>query len=169
MIVSVIAAISKNGIIGRNGVIPWRSKEDMTFFKEKTIGHPIIMGRKTWDSLNAKPLKGRFNIVVTRNQELIGKRDEESEDGPLFVDSISTGIDVISDLTTECFIIGGEQIYREALDMGLVDRMYLNIMNQEVVGDAYFPYFERDQWLVDQSQVKYNDFTAFTYIKNEEQ
>jgi dihydrofolate reductase len=170
MIISIIAAMSSNNVIGRDGKIPWNSKEEMKFFKEKTMGKPIIMGRKTWDSLPKKPLPGRFNVVVTRNPDLIGLRgDENGADGPIFVDSVQMAVDCVDHLGLECFIIGGEQLYKDALDMGIVDRMYLNVMNFSVVGDTYFPYYDRKNWIVDSPESKVTEFKSYTLIrKNKE-
>ena len=165
MIISIIAAMSSNRIIGREGKIPWNCKEEMKFFKEKTMGKPIIMGRKTWESLPKKPLPGRFNIVVTRNPQLIGLRDESNTDGPIFVDSIAVAVDIIADVAPECFIIGGEQIYKDALDAGIVDRMYLNIMNFPVVGDATFPYYDAEDWATEAQEQKSQDFKSYTLIR----
>jgi dihydrofolate reductase len=157
--------MSSNKIIGREGRIPWNCKDEMKFFKEKTMGKPIIMGRRTWDSLPKKPLPGRFNIVVTRNPDLIGMRDETNEDGPIFVDNIGIAVDIISEMSPECFIIGGEQIYKDALDAGIVDRMYLNIMNFSIVGDASFPYYDPDDWAVETPEQKSTEFKSYILIR----
>jgi dihydrofolate reductase len=165
MIISIIAAMASNQIIGREGKIPWNCKDEMKFFKEKTMGKPIIMGRKTWETLPKKPLPGRFNIVVTRNPELIGMRDEANPDGPIFVDSIGVAVDIVTDIAPECFIIGGEQIYKDALDSGIVDRMYLNIMNFPVVGDARFPYYNAEDWAIETPEQKSSEFKSYTLIR----
>lgn len=170
MLVSLIAAMSSNKIIGRDGKIPWNCKDEMKFFKEKTLGKPIIMGRKTWDTLPKKPLPGRFNIVVTKNQELIGLRDENNPDGPIFVDNLTNAIDISTEFANECMIIGGEQIYKEAIDMDVLDRMYINVMHISVVGDASFPYYDPNDWLIQQQEEKSKEFMSYIFIrKNREE
>lgn len=166
MIVSIIAAISKNGVIGSNNKIPWKSKEDMAFFKAMTMDCPVIMGRKTWDSLNKKPLVGRFNIVVTSNKELHGMI-ADNPDGPLFIDSVPHALQLMENNKIErTWIIGGQKVYEDSLSLGLVDEMYLNVMKLDnVQGDAYFPFIEKSHWQVEPNDKKYNDFDSFLYTK----
>jgi dihydrofolate reductase len=165
MIISIIAAMSQNKIIGNQGAMPWKSKEEMEYFKQKTIGHPIIMGRKTWDSLRNRPLKDRFNIVITRDKELRGMASEQKE-GPVFVSSLKDAIDAIDDTQVyETFIIGGSQIYEAALQQDLIDRMYINVMNFSCVGDTTFPYFEINQWDKQQNQGQWKEFISYTLTK----
>jgi dihydrofolate reductase len=167
MITSIIAAISSNGIIGNKGLIPWNSKEDMKFFKEKTLNHPVIMGRKTYDSLRFKPLPKRSNFVVTRNESLYALQPENDFEGPYYVDSLATAIDMIEGHTNECFIIGGCEIYKEALDNDLVDRMYLNYMNGFHEGDTYFPFFDKNLWLEEKSPIQYIDFKSSVFVRKQ--
>ena len=164
--ISLIAAMSQNRVIGNQGLIPWKSKQDMDYFKQKTIGHPVIMGRKTWESLRSRPLKDRFNIVITRDTDLQGLASD-NKDGPVFVGSLEEAIDAIDDTQVlEAFIIGGTQIYEEALRRGLVDRMYLNVMNFNVVGDTIFPYFEAKEWITQENKGTWNEFISYTLIPN---
>ena len=167
MIISLIVAMSFNGVIGDKGRIPWVCKEDMAFFKEKTTGHPVIMGRKTYESLPLKvrPLPGRFNVVLSRNQELYGMY-EGNPDGPLVVASLQEAVDYVDEMSTEIFIIGGEQVYKEALDMDIVDRIYMNVLNNRVEGDTVFPYFDLNNWIKTESDIKYQDFKSYTLIRN---
>ncbi len=163
MIISLIAGVSFNGVIGNEGRIPWVSKEDMKFFKEKTTNHPVIMGRKTFDSLpeQFRPLKNRFNVIITRNKELYGLQGE-GPDGPLYVGSLTEAIDYVDEMSNEIFIIGGAQIYKEALDIDVVDRMYLNVMNINAEGDSSFPYYDKEMWNTVMSEQVYKDFKSYT-------
>ena len=139
----------------------------MNYFKQKTIGHPVIMGRKTYDSLRFKPLPNRFNIVLTKDEKLNGVITE-GDDGPLYMNHIVDALDYIDGTTNEVFIIGGEQIYQEALNLDLVDRMYINVMNAEYEGDARFPYYDSKFWKTQESEEKYNDFKSYVIIKKKD-
>ncbi|MEE2566961.1 dihydrofolate reductase [Hyphobacterium marinum] len=140
--IALVAARGKNGVIGREGDLPWRLKSDLAWFKQITFGKPVIMGRKTWDSLPNKPLPGRANIVVTRQQGFVA-------DGALVCHSLEdaiqtarqrakeTGIDEVS-------VIGGAQIYAEALP--LADRLYLTEVDAAPDGEAVFPDIDEAAW-----------------------
>jgi len=138
---SLIVALSQNHVIGRNNNLPWYLPNDLKYFKQVTMGLPIVMGRKTFESIG-KPLPGRTNIVVTRNTDwrAEGVRAVHSlEDAFTLAESIAE-----IDGREELMIIGGDQIYQAALP--LVDRMYLTEVHAEIQGDAYFPKFDRDAW-----------------------
>lgn len=169
MIISLIAALSPEGIIGNKNRIPWKSKEDLQFFRETTMGKPIIMGRTTWDSLNGKPLKGRFNIVLTKNKDKIGTLGDTDE-GPLFMGGLTEAFTMLSNQDAEeVFIIGGAQVYDEALRMDYVDQMYINRMKiVDVKGDAWFPFIEESLWIKEESETKFNDFNAYLYTRKRE-
>jgi dihydrofolate reductase len=128
MIISIIAAMTENHVIGRGGTIPWDIPADRRRFRELTIGHPIIMGRKTFESIG-KPLPGRKNIILSRQPDY---RREGCCVVHSFADALSasTGAD-------EVFICGGEELYRQALK--LADRIYLTVVHMESFGDSYFP------------------------------
>ncbi len=134
---ALIAAISDNGVIGNNRSLPWaKISADMKWFRERTGGHSVIMGRKTWESLpkEFRPLHGRQNIVVsTQSLKLPGD--------VLVVSSLENALEVARDRP---FIIGGESIYRQALP--LVDEMYLTRVHQDVEGDVRFPDWNQDEW-----------------------
>ena len=141
MRISLIVALSQNHVIGRNNNLPWYLPNDLKYFKQVTMGLPIIMGRKTFESIG-KPLPGRTNIVITRNAQW-------NADGVRVVASIEEGIklaEAISEIDgrDELMVIGGDQIYRLALP--LVDRLYLTEVHAHVEGDAYFPEFDRSRW-----------------------
>ncbi len=137
--VSIIVAIAQNGTIGDKNSLLWHIKEDMRFFRTTTSGHPVIMGRKTFESLGSKPLPKRTNIVITR-------ADREFE-GALTAHSLEEAIRMAGD-DAEIFIMGGAQIYREAL--AVVDRMYITHVERDYEGDTAFPEIDYSQWrLVD--------------------
>jgi dihydrofolate reductase len=130
--VSVIAALAKNRVIGIENRLPWRLPEDLAHFKALTLNHPILMGRKTFESLG-RPLPGRTNIVVTRNP---GYRPE----GCRVADSIPAALTLCAD-ADEIFFIGGAELYAQAIP--LADRLYLTEVDIEPTGDAWFPEYDR--------------------------
>lgn len=142
MIVSAIAAVAENGTIGLDGDLPWHLPDDLKYFQRITKGHHVITGRKNYESIPAKyrPLKGRTNVVVTRNAAY-------EAPGALVVPSLNTGLE-IAHLANEreVFIIGGGQIYHEALTMRVIDRLYLTIVHADVEGDTHFPKLDADEW-----------------------
>jgi len=132
----LIAAIASNRVIGAAGKLPWHLPEDLKHFKALTSGHPVIMGRRTWESLG-KALPGRENIVVTRN------RDYEAP-GASIASSLAAALALCADAPT-AFIIGGSQLYAEAL--GCADALELTEIQCAFDGDARFPDFDRSDWL----------------------
>lgn len=147
MILSQIAACAANRVIGTQGDLPWDLPEDMAFFREKTKGHIMIMGRKTFDSFQGKPLPKRVHIVVTRNQKDLEFKPQESS--PVFrVESIEQAIDKAQSLLPqwpeEVFIIGGGEIYQQTLL--LADKIYLTCIEREFPGDTYFPEIPQDRF-----------------------
>ena len=133
--VSIIVAIAQNGTIGDKNSLLWHIKEDMRFFRTTTSGHPVIMGRKTFESLGSKPLPKRTNIVITR-------ADREFE-GALTAHSLEEAIRMAGE-DEEIFVMGGAQIYREALSV--VDRMYITVVERDYEGDNSFPEIDFSQW-----------------------
>ena len=131
MIISLVAAMAKNRVIGKEGKMPWYLPEDLKFFKELTSGNTIIMGRKTFDSIG-KALPNRRNIVITRNKELKIPNVELAH-------SLTEALELVSS-ENEVFVIGGAQIYQEALSFA--DKLYLTHIEIEVAGDAFFPDFD---------------------------
>ncbi len=133
--VYLVAAVAANGVIGAAGKLPWRIPEDLRHFKSLTLGHPVIMGRKTWASLG-RPLPGRENIVVTRTAgfEAPGAHVATSLDAAL---ALCAGEPV-------AFVIGGGEIYAAALP--LADGMVLTEIGRDFPGDAHFPEFDRSRW-----------------------
>lgn len=125
-----------NRTIGVNNTLPWRCPEDLKHFKTLTMGHHMIMGRKTFDSIG-KPLPGRTTVVVTRNQEL-------KIEGCIMAHSLPDAIAACAG-DDEIFIVGGAELYAQALP--LADTLYLTEIQQDVSGDAHFPAFEQKEWL----------------------
>ena len=130
--ISAIAAIGKNRELGFRGKLPWHVPEDLKHFKETTLGRPVIMGRKTFESLGIKkPLPGRLNIVITRNPDY-------AAEGALVVSSIEDAIaEARKHDQEEIFIIGGAEIFK--LAMHLIDRLYLTVIGGEFEADTFFP------------------------------
>lgn len=132
---SIIAAMAKNRVIGIANTLPWRLPEDLKHFKALTLGHHILMGRKTWESLPGK-LPGRTSVVITRSRELRAP-------GCIVVNSIEGAIAACSG-DDEIFFIGGAELYRQALDVA--DRIYLTEIKADFAGDAWFPEFDTNLW-----------------------
>ncbi|MBU1424035.1 MAG: dihydrofolate reductase [Gammaproteobacteria bacterium] len=132
---SIIVAMARNRTIGVNNTLPWRCPEDLKHFKTLTMGHHMIMGRKTFDSIG-KPLPGRTTVVVTRNAEL-------KIEGCTIAHSLQEAIDVCAG-DPEIFIVGGADLYRQAVS--LVDTLYITEIQQDVEGDAHFPEFDASVW-----------------------
>ncbi len=130
---NIIAAIGRNLVLGNKNQLIWRISDDLKRFKELTSNHPVIMGRKTFESIG-KPLPNRTNIVITRNSNF-------KPAGVQVTDSVSEAIGIASMVDTEIFIIGGAEIYKETI--GMADRLYLTVINEEKDGDAFFPTYEQ--------------------------
>lgn len=155
---AIIVALDDNKVIGNKGDIPWHLPGDLKLFKERTMGHPIIMGRKTWESLPKKPLPGRFNIVITRQKM-------EHED-VLFVDSMAKAIFEANKHSPklEPYIIGGSEIYYLAFASGAVDRVVITKVPGEHEGDTYFPAIDRS-WKCNWTE-EHEGFTVLEYTRN---
>lgn len=140
MIISLIAAVAQNGVIGRNNDLPWKLPDDMKFFMQTTKGHYVIMGRRNYDSLHEKykPLPDRTNIVVTRQLHF-------QAPGCVVVNKVEDGIAIAREAgEKELFVIGGAEIYK--LTLPYADRLYLTEIHASIEGDTYFPEFDRTQW-----------------------
>jgi len=133
--ISIIVACSKNRIIGNKGKIPWHIPDDLKRFKQITTGHPVIMGRKTFESILdflGKPLPDRTNIIVTRNG------DYTVPEGCIVCTSLDEAVSKANEIDNEeSFVIGGGEIYKEALPK--TDKIYLTLIDKEFDGDTYFP------------------------------
>lgn len=153
--ISIIAAISKNHVIGKQGGLPWHLPDDLKWFKRKTSGHPIIMGRKTYESVG-KPLPNRLNIIITR-------QDNYKVEGATVVNDLATAIEHArkNDASGEIFIVGGGEIYNMA--MHIADRMYITIVHTTVEGDAYFPRYDESDFDIVES-VRVEEPIAHTFM-----
>ncbi len=154
----IIAAVAKNGVIGRsNGEMPWHSKEEFAHFKQTTFGFPVIMGRKTFDTLG-KPLKGRLNIVITRSKDVNYDFDEVK-----IFNTLKTAYDYCERAGTEkIFVIGGGEIYKQA--MKDADEMIISIMDFDAEGDVFFPEIDKDDWNII-GRDKRGGFEILTYVR----
>lgn len=140
MKITLVVAIAENGVIGRDGGLPWRLSTDMKRFKERTMGKPIVMGRKTWESFPKRPLPGRRNIVITRDA---GYEAEGADVAGSLEDALALAGDDGGD---DVCIIGGSGIYMQALP--LADRLDVTHVHAAVDGDTYFPPIDPDEWAV---------------------
>ncbi len=150
--ISLIAAMTTNHVIGIRNSLPWQLPADLQHFKKLTLGHPIIMGRKTFESIG-RPLPDRTNIIISRN----------SYDAPAacqVAHSIESALTMCSN-RDEIFFIGGEQLYRQALP--LADRLYLTEIEAQIEGDAWFPEFDNAEWQETQREPHYDDISGFRY------
>jgi dihydrofolate reductase len=158
---TLIAAVAKNGVIGIDNRLPWRLPADLKHFKALTLGHTVIMGRKTWESLpaNFRPLPGRRNIVVTRNA------DYQAEDATV-VTSLPAAIAAAEN--SEAFVIGGAELYAAALP--LANRLQLTEIDASVEGDTFFPAIDPNQWQETTRETHHDDagfdYAFVTYQRN---
>lgn len=137
MKVSIVAAIGKNRELGKDGKIPWHISEDFKRLRTLTSGHSIIMGRKTWESLPAKPLPNRTNIVITRNPEFSLARSHLAKLAGSLEEALRQAQGKPGN--EEVFIIGGGQIYEQAIEKGLVNKLYLTLVDGNFEADTFFP------------------------------
>lgn len=138
MLVSIIVAASENNVIGRHNQLPWHLPADLKYFKQTTIGKPIIMGRKTYESVG-RPLPGRPNIVVTHQPDY-------APEGIIVRSSLESALDAARTFdTAEIFITGGSEIFKQALP-SLVQRVYLTRVHATMEGDAFFPQLDSREW-----------------------
>ena len=135
MKISLIAAFAEEGVIGKDGKIPWTLKEDLKHFRKKTEGCSVVMGRKTYESIG-RPLPNRLNIVMTKNPKML--------EGVKEVSSRKEALEIASTYSNEVFIIGGEKIYEEFLPM--TTKMYLTKIDIKTKGDAFFPKWNVNDW-----------------------
>lgn len=163
MILTHITAMSENRVIGTQNKLPWSIPEDLKFFREKTKGHIMIMGRKTFDSIGAKPLPQRFHIVITR-QDL-----QSTHPLVKYVKTLDEAIEFAKTLTPqwgdEVFIAGGGEIYKQSMDR--TDKIYLTVIYQNFEGDTYYPEVPAERFkLVEKSdRTDPVPFSFLTYLK----
>jgi dihydrofolate reductase len=132
---SLIAAVARDGVIGRDNAIPWQLPEDARHFRTVTMGHPVVMGRRTWDSLpdRFRPLPGRRNVVVTRNPDWLG-------DGAERAGSLEEALALLVE-EPQVYVVGGAELYAQALP--LANELVVTEIDAEVEGDVYFPTWDR--------------------------
>jgi dihydrofolate reductase len=151
----LVAAVAANGIIGANGGLPWHLPGELAHFKKLTLGHPIIMGRRTWESLGERPLPGRENIVVT------GRADYRAE-GAAIARSLDAAVALCMGEPL-AFVIGGTRLFEEALP--IARGMVLTEIQRDYEGDARFPPYDRSQWRETQREAHAApDGTRFDYV-----
>jgi dihydrofolate reductase len=150
----LIAAVAKNGVIGRGGQLPWHLPDDLKRFKQLTLGHPILMGRRTFESIG-RPLPGRRNIVISQSLKT-------APAGAELANSLEAALQLIGSHEGPSFIIGGAVLYRAALPY--VQTLHLTEVDAEVAGDAYLPAFDKSQWqLVEQLPHPNDDRHALSF------
>lgn len=157
MKVVLIAALTDKNIIASKGKIPWHSAEELQHFKITTTGFPIIMGRKTWDSIG-KPLENRLNIIITNNKSFITSYDETKifnsiEDAFLFCND--NGYDKV-------FVIGGSEIFQQTIN--LADELIISEIKNKYEGDLHFPEIDQNKWQ-ELSQIEFTEFIVHYYIR----
>lgn len=138
---SILVAMARNRVIGRNNQLPWHLPADLKHFKLLTMGKPIVMGRKTYESIG-RPLPGRTNIIITHQTNY-------QAPGAIVVNSVAQALQVCKDTNTitinnESFIIGGEKLFQQTLE--ICQRMYITEIQKDFEGDTFFPEFDPDDW-----------------------
>lgn len=154
MTVTLVAAMGANRVIGRDGAMPWHLPEDLAHFKALTLGHPIVMGRTTFESIG-RALPDRTTIVVTRQADW-------AAEGVEVAPSIERALARASDLDAEVFLVGGGQVYAQALERGLVDFMSITRVRQSPEGDTFFPRIDWERW-AEVGRVPHAEFDIVTY------
>ena len=160
MKIAIIAAHDEHLLIGKDGGIPWHFSDDLRRFKQITMGHPIIMGRKTYESIGSKPLPGRTNVVISRNPEYFKKISiSENVRGFQKIEQALEGLEQEHDELA--FVIGGAAMYRLALEFA--DYLNITLIHHTYNGDTYFPEY-RDQIGVVWEEINREDFEDFSFI-----
>jgi dihydrofolate reductase len=158
MIISLIVAASTNNVIGKDNKLLWRLPNDMKFFKNTTWGMPVVMGRKTFDALAGEPLPGRFNFIITRSKDW-----DPHHEKAMVADSLAAALKAAQE--TDCketFVIGGGEIYKEA--MGIGDKIYMTRVHTVLEGDTWFPEIDEKEWeLTENRDFPADDKHAFAY------
>ena len=173
--ITILVAYDQNRIIGNKGDIPWKISRDLQLFKKRTVNNVVVMGRKTWESLPIRPLPGRVNIVVSKS---MGPGDEISSGGaffngmrPLYVKcNLEEAVLFARNLASkanpqkEVFIIGGGVVYRESIEMGIVDRIIVSKVKGNYKGDVYFPELN-DNWQPENLVASYKEFDVVEFSR----
>ncbi|MEE6210792.1 dihydrofolate reductase [Salarchaeum sp. III] len=154
MKLSIVAAVAANGVIGREGGMPWHYPEDLEHFKETTTGHPVIMGRRTFESIRERiggPLPDRTNVVLTSNPDSL-------PDGVVGVGSVEEAVSAARARNDEAYVVGGETVYQQFLPRA--DELILTELEAEYEGDTRFPDWDREAW----KEVERDDREAFAFV-----
>lgn len=158
MTISLIVAVAENGVIGKNNQLPWHLPSDMKFFRDTTMGHCVIMGRKNYDSIPLKyrPLEGRTNIIVTRQKDF-------KAGGCIVVNSVEVALEVAKKKNEiEVFIIGGADIFKQTID--IADKLYYTKIYHSFDGDVFFPKIDENKWkLIMQTDMKPGEKNKFPF------
>jgi dihydrofolate reductase len=153
--ISIVAAVAKNGVIGKKGALPWHIPEDLKHFKEITTGKTVLMGRNTYDSIIAKigkPLPNRTNVVVSRRTDL------NHGQGVLLFRTLDSALESLKD-TKELIIMGGGEIYKQTIDKA--DKLYITEVHKEVEGDVKFPEIDKSKW----TETSREDHDSFSFVE----
>ncbi|MBI4009661.1 MAG: dihydrofolate reductase [Candidatus Aenigmarchaeota archaeon] len=150
----IIAAVSENNVIGKDGKIPWNIKEDLQRFRKLTLNNPVIMGRKTYESLPVKPLKDRINIVLTRQKDF-------NPPGIIVKKSLEDAIEFCKNYD-KVFIIGGQAVFEDGLK--IADTLELTRVHKNYDGDAFFPEINFGEWVLKNKDVG-EDYSFLTYVR----
>jgi dihydrofolate reductase len=148
--IKIIVATSKNKVIGNNNKLIWKLSSDLKRFKELTTGHPVVMGRKTYESIG-RPLPNRRNIIITRNLEY-------EADGCEIVSSLEEALLLTK---SDCFIIGGGEIYKQSLEVA--DKIYLTLVHKDFEGDTKFPELGKEWATIDTKDFESDDKNEYNY------
>lgn len=153
MRIVIVAAVARNGVIGVDGSLPWRIPEDLARFRELTMGHALVMGRETFESIG-RPLPGRVNIVLTR-------RRDWSREGLEVAASLDEALSIAAAAESDAFIAGGAEVYRAAL--GRADLMEITEVDAEPAGDTWFPPVDWSEW----REVARESHPGFSFVTHE--
>lgn len=153
--ISLLVAMDQNRLIGRNNQLPWHLPEDLRYFKKTTMGHTIVMGRKTFESIG-KPLPGRENMVMSRNRNF-------QPEGCVVIHSWEPVMERNSrNPDQEIFVIGGQRLFEQAI--AFADRMYITEIDEQFEGDTFFPAFDPSEWqLISKTKGKKDDQNPYDY------
>ena len=150
--ITIVAAIAANGVIGRNGGLPWRLPEDLRLFKTLTYGHALVMGRRTYESIG-RPLPGRTTVVVTRQPDW-------RADGVLVAHSVPAGLALAHTLDDQVFVVGGAAVFEETVP--LADSLVISWVDGDAAGDTWFPPVDWPAWQ-ESARTAYAGFTLVEY------
>ncbi|WP_458187752.1 dihydrofolate reductase [Haladaptatus sp. NG-WS-4] len=152
-----VAAVAENGVIGRDGGMPWHYPDDLRHFKETTMGHPVVMGRTTYESIAARidgPLPGRTNVVLSRS-------NPDLPDEVVLVHGVKEALDAVAELDDVAFVVGGATVYEQFLPHA--DEMMLTEIHEEYKGDTHFPEWNAEEW----REVERDEYGEFDFVRYE--